>query len=404
MIQLRGIESKFPTNDLRKVADLIYFDGPFLSHYVSKSGDNYLSYWVDCDENNQRWLVFRVGINSLQNYVNKKKSLYELIKGVDDGFVYAVDISEDGTQSVPLMTFLADIPDEYLPTADSYFDFSYEKESDVAALSMTEQCGLFEIHFTGSDVKYGTMPFEKYTKCLLKVEELRQSCAKSFIKKIKSSENFKKLDSKKQNQKLNELFLDTNFEYVYSLAGSVRVLLRPQNLQVSFTETSADDFARELIRLFKSGYSETELRKYAEEYGQEALVKFNELLQLLKKNKVNIAVSWTNANQHIQEGQKIEEKDKQHIIENLAKSIEQTEDMTIKGKFYLLNTRTGSFAFESIDDEKLSISGKFDDTILDRIQSFTFEQVYEIIVEKRIYIGFTKSHNPKYIIYDIKEL
>lgn len=404
MIQLRGIESKFPTNDLRKVADLIYFDGPFLSHYVSKSGDNYLSYWVDCDESNQRWLVFRVGINSLQNYVNKKKSLYELINGVDDGFVYAVDISEDGTQSVPLMTFLADIPDEYLPTADSYFDFSYEKESDVAALSMTGQCGLFEIHFTGSDVKYGTMPFEKYTKCLLKVEELRQSCAKSFIKKIKSSENFKKLDSKKQNQKLNELFLDTNFEYVYSLAGSVRVLLRPQNLQVSFTETSADDFARELIRLFKSGYSETELRKYAEEYGQEALVKFNELLQLLKKNKVNIAVSWTNANQHIQEGQKIEEKDKQHIIENLAKSIEQTEDMPIKGKFYLLNTRTGSFAFESIDDEKLSISGKFDDTILDRIQSLTFEQVYEITVERRIYIGFTKSHNPKYIIYDIKEL
>lgn len=404
MIQLRGIESKFPTNNLRKVADLIYFDGPFLSHYVSKSGDNYLAYWVDCDDNNQRWLVFRVGINSLQNYANKNKSLYELIKGVDDGFVYAVDISEDGSQSVPLMIFLADIPDEYLPTADSYFDFSYEKESDVAALSMTEQSGLFEIHFTGADVKYGTMPFEKYTKCLLKVEELRQSCAKSFIKKIKASENFKKLDSKKQSQKLNDLFLDTNFEYVYSLAGSVRVLLRPQNLQVSFTETSADDFARELIRLFKSGYSENELRKYAQEYGQEALVKFNELLQLLKKNKVNIAVSWTNANQHIQEGQKIEEKDKQNIIDNLAKSIEQTEDMTLKGKFYSLNTRTGSFAFESIDDEKLSISGKFDDTILDRIQTLTFEQVYEITVEKRISIGFTKSHNPKYIIYDIKEL
>ena len=30
--------------------------------------------------------------------------------------------------------------------------------------------------------------------------------------------------------------------------------------------------------------------------------------------------------------------------------------------------------------------------------------VYEIIVEKRIYIGFTKSHNPKYIIYDIKKI
>ena len=54
MIQLRGIESKFPTKDLRKVTDLIYFDGPFLSHYVSKSGDNYLSYWVDYNFFNNR--------------------------------------------------------------------------------------------------------------------------------------------------------------------------------------------------------------------------------------------------------------------------------------------------------------------------------------------------------------
>lgn len=404
MIKLHGIEGRLPINELRKVTDLIYFDGPFLSHYVSKSGDNYLSYWVDCDENNQRWLVFRVGINSLQDYINKKKSLYELIKEEDDGFVYVIDISEDGSLSVPLMAFLPDIPNEYLPTADSYFDFSYEKESDVTALSMTEQCGLFEIHFSGADVKYGTMSFEKYTKCLLQVEELRQACAKSYIKKIKASESFKKLGSKRQDQILYELVLNTNFEYVYALAGSVRVLLRPQNLQVSFTETSADDFARELIRLFKSGYSENELRRYAEEYGQEALVKFNELLQLLKKTKVNIAVSWTNASQHVQEGQKIEEKDKQHIIDNLTKSIERKEDLTIKGKFYSLNTRTGSFAFESTDETKLSISGKFDDAMLNRIQTLTFEQTYEITVEKKICIGFTKSHNPKYIIYDIKEL
>lgn len=404
MIKLRGIKGKLPTNDLTKVTDLIYFDGPFLSHYVSKSGDNYLSYWVDCDDNNQRWMVFRVGINSLQDYVNKEKTLFELIKGVDDGFVYLVDISDDGSQSEPLIIFLADIPDEYLPSTDSKFDFSYEKESDVKALSITTKCGLFEIHFSGADVKYGTMPFEKYTKCLLKVEELRQSCAKSFVKKFKASDNFKKLDSKEQKSKLNELILNTNFDYVYALAGSVRVLLRPQNSQLSFTETSADDFARELIRLFKSGYSESELRKYAEEYGQEALIKFNELLQILKKSKVNIAVSWTNANLHVYDGQKIEEKDKQYIIDNLANSIEDTEELCIKGKFYSLNTRTGHFAFELIDDDKISINGKFDETMMEKIQSLTFEQTYEITVEKRISKGFTKSHNPKYIIYDIKEL
>ena len=83
-----------------------------------------------------------------------------------------------------------------------------------------------------------------------------------------------------------------------------------------------------MIRLFKSGYSESELRKYAEEYGQEALIKFNELLQLLKKNKVNIAVSWTNANQNVQDGQKIEEKDKQieRLYSMLDKEREQSKE------------------------------------------------------------------------------
>lgn len=72
MIQLQGIEGCLSIVELTKVSDLIYFDGPFLSHYVHKSGDNYLSYWVDCDGEFQRWLVFRVGITSLQKYVDKK--------------------------------------------------------------------------------------------------------------------------------------------------------------------------------------------------------------------------------------------------------------------------------------------------------------------------------------------
>ena len=66
MIKLQGIEGCLSIVELTKVSDLIYFDGPFLSHYVHKSGDNYLSYWVDCDDEFQRWLVFRVGITSLQ--------------------------------------------------------------------------------------------------------------------------------------------------------------------------------------------------------------------------------------------------------------------------------------------------------------------------------------------------
>ena len=174
MIKLQGIEGCLSIVELTKVSDLIYFDGPFLSHYVHKSGDNYLSYWVDCDDEFQRWLVFRVGITLLQKYVDKKMSLLDVLRQLDDGFVYLVDVDVDGQTTKPEILFLNQLPDDYLPEADSYYDLSFERKSDVESLSLANKSGMFEIHFTGADVKYGNMPFDKYTKCLQKIDDLRQ--------------------------------------------------------------------------------------------------------------------------------------------------------------------------------------------------------------------------------------
>lgn len=404
MIQLQGIEGSLSIVELTKVSDLIYFDGPFLSHYIHKSGDNYLAYWVDCDNEFQRWLVFRVGITSLQKYVDKRMSLLDVIKQLDDGLVYLVDVDVDGKTTTPKILFLNQLPDDYLPEADSYYDFSVERKSDVESLSLANNCGLLEIHFSGSDVKYGNMPFDKYTKCLLKIEELRQCCANGYIKKVKTSETFKHLKSKEKRDILTELKLNTTFQYVYSLAGSVRVLLCPQNLQISFEQTSADDFAKELIRLFKSGSNVEELRQYAALYGREALIKFNELLELLLNTKVDLEVSWTNKSQNIQETQTICQEDKRHILANLSQSIENTQELKFNGKFYSLNTRTGAFDFETIDDNSEIISGKFDKNIIGIIQTLTFEQVYEICVERKIKISLTNSSKTTDTIIDINSI
>lgn len=402
MIQLQGIQGCLSIVELTKVSDLIYFDGPFLSHYVHESGDNYLSYWVDCDDEFQRWLVFRVGITSLQKYVDKKMSLLDVIRQLDDDFVYLVDVDVDGKMTTPKILFLNQLPDDYLPEADSYYDFSVERKSDVESLSMANNCGMLEIHFTGADVKYGNMPFDKYTKCLQKIEDLRSCCANSFIKKVKASNTYKRLKSEDKGRVLDELRLNTNFQYVYSLAGSVRVLLRPQNLQISFEQTSADDFAKELIRLFKSGFDVEQLREYAREYGQEVLGKFNELLDLLLKNKVDLEISWTNTKQNVYVGQKIYKTDKKRILDNLSQSIETTQELSFHGRFYSLNTKNGRFSFESIGEEVVDISGKFDENIIGIIQTLIFEQAYEITVERKIQNGLTKTYKPTDTIIDIK--
>lgn len=47
MKTINGFSINFDFSKLIKVADLIYHDGPLLSHYVSNKGENYLFYWVD---------------------------------------------------------------------------------------------------------------------------------------------------------------------------------------------------------------------------------------------------------------------------------------------------------------------------------------------------------------------
>ena len=403
MKNVHGLNGFFSVDKLTKVSDLIYYNGPFLSHYVHESGDNYLSYWVDCDNTTQRWLVFRVGLSALHAYVNQQYSLLHLLKSLDDGFVYMIDVNEDGVSTEPLIVFVNNLPDDYLPDAESYFNSSFERKSDVESLSLVEKSGLFEIHFSGNDVKYGNMPFDKYTKCLLKIEELRKCCANRFIRNIKNTDTFKQLNPRKKQEKISELLLNTNFQYVYSLAGSVRVLLRPKNLCISYEQTTADDFAKALIKLFKSGFNVDDLREYAAEYGQEALIKFNELIELLQTSNIDLGVSWTNKKQEIQVEQRICSNEKKCILNNLSQSIEETNELVLKGRFYSLNTKSGAFDFETLED-KVKITGKFDSDIIDVIQTLTFERIYEIIIYRKVKKGLTNFHKITDTIIKINEI
>lgn len=54
MKTINGFSINFDFSKLIKVADLIYHDGPLLSHYVSNKGENYLFYWVDVDNEYNR--------------------------------------------------------------------------------------------------------------------------------------------------------------------------------------------------------------------------------------------------------------------------------------------------------------------------------------------------------------
>lgn len=138
MRKIEGFDIQFDFSSFKKIADLIYFEGPLLSHYVSAKGDDYLFYWVDKDECDNRWLVLRVSLASLQKYVGKEITLRELIENPNDGYLYSVEVDNDIHYHDIRLVQPSALPENYLPASDSYYDFEPIPSQDADELMTYE--------------------------------------------------------------------------------------------------------------------------------------------------------------------------------------------------------------------------------------------------------------------------
>ncbi len=138
MKDVKGFDIQFDFSSFRKIADLINFEGPLLSHYISSKGDDYLFYWVDRDDRDNRWLVLRVSLANLQKYMAGILSLLELIGSPNDGYLYLVDVDNDINYHNVKLVQPADLPEDYLPAADSYYSFEPIPADDACELMTYE--------------------------------------------------------------------------------------------------------------------------------------------------------------------------------------------------------------------------------------------------------------------------
>ena len=138
MTAIQGYDIQFDFSGFKRIADLIYFEGPFLSHYVSEKGDDYLFYWVDRDDHDNRWLVLRVSLASLQKYIGKELTLRELIENPNDGYMYSVDVDNSLRYHNVKLVQPADLPADYLPDADSYYEFEPVPSEEAGELMTYE--------------------------------------------------------------------------------------------------------------------------------------------------------------------------------------------------------------------------------------------------------------------------
>lgn len=382
MNAINGFDIKFDFGKLIKVADLIYYDGPLLSHYISQKGENYLFYWVDVDSECNRWIVVRTDIYSIQQYIEKKITLRTIIMHPNDGFVYVADVDDAvNYRSVKLIS-ADNLPEDYTPTEDSYYTFEIEDDIDLAAISQKYSSGILEVHISGKDVKYGSIPLNKFAPIMPKIEEIRKSMSSKFIKRVKRGNA--QLDKGAKQNMDRELRLDTQYEYMYSLAGSVRIILKPINRQTSFETTYSDDFAKDLIGLFKSGYDKESIMEFSGRYDKNILKKYNDFVSFLNHSDLALGVKWCNFNSNTSFRQDITVDDTKKILSNLSDfEFDDKEEIKLCGKFYSLNIKSGSYAFESSEGDDFKSIGYLDEDRRQMAFGISFNKTYQVVIERK---------------------
>jgi|GEM_PF-1982326 len=117
-------------NNLIRIGDLSYFEGPLLTLFENViNGNLYLFDWVDRDEKSNRWLVYRVHPSALLNFMNNKISHFDLFESVFNRKLYIVDVENKKLITESVLQDLDSLPQKYLPNKKNYFnseDCQYE--------------------------------------------------------------------------------------------------------------------------------------------------------------------------------------------------------------------------------------------------------------------------------------
>lgn len=389
MKNLDGYNIPFDFDGFVQMSDLIYYDGPLLSHFVSKTGKDYLFYWVDIDEKFNRWMFFRVTPTVIQSYLDKKLSLREIICGLEEGFVSFVEIDDEANFLNTKIVKISSIPEEYLPSSQSYYCFEKYDYNCLDSVSKELKSGVLELHIEGNGVGYGSISLRKLSKILPQFEAMRKDLAAGFNKRC--LENFsKKTNGETKKSRFYSLKQYTDFDVHYMMAGSARLILKPKSKYIAscISDDERDLFAREFIKVINSGFNSEEVNNVSKIYGENLIQKYSEFVDLLNEEQLGVKFTWCNAFLNKTYSSKID-KGQVSFVRSVLQSFVLNDDSDEEedGFFTSLNVKTGSFTFET--GEHRTIEGRFDDSILNNIHTVSFCSKYSVTINcsRKAYVG-----------------
>ncbi len=136
MLPILGKTIKSLPRKIHFVRHIEYFEGPILSEYHADDGGVvYVEKWCTQTEDGgeHRFLLVRSDLRSIALYSARRIALRELLEHGSDGVGFLLDRSRMGariTQKRVMQVNLDDLPQDYMPEEDTYYDESFRPRSN----------------------------------------------------------------------------------------------------------------------------------------------------------------------------------------------------------------------------------------------------------------------------------
>ena len=297
-----------PYQGLSKISDLLFQEGPLLSHFKDKHNNNLFFLGVDKNTKFNRCLVFNITEVELCNYLEGRSSLLDLFNSPESDYVFTVDIDKNGEHHhINLFDKTNDLKplNKYLPNIDDFFhgeipeqyDRLLEKYKDNQYLADLKSRAIY-LKLSSDNVKY------HQTIGIKQIKDFLDTIIKSF-------EAFSLIDFKKSLQKAFP-----NAEKLDKAALAVTRKLEPRLVDINYQDFSigiATDYfyftqdtsvrgvktwAKNILQKYKKEVLELdynaneELRKIVKRYTPEERSKIYEpVIKILKDPDVSISTS-----------------------------------------------------------------------------------------------------------------
>lgn len=388
-----------PFGKLTYLGDLLSTFYPSTVLYHNGHNEPIIVEWLDEDDELEidLYIMYKTNVEILDQFVKGIISHLDLIKSTDKSEYYKfygsifntkfeqINFNKIDKASLPkeISYFNENLSSDYL-SISKFFNISFpsEKEKDdyfkvLEGFSKESNTGLLRIHLNeGENIAHGTVDTIVLGKLLLGFEDLYHETALDVIKGSDRKPLLKRLP-----EDISVIDMSSTEVYIQE-AASFSIYLKSKTDAQSESEKYeyvSDEIFSNINEIICLSSDKKKLESIKSSFNPKVFDSLSNFSEIILENKVTLDLEYFNSNSDKKLTQSIKPSTA-HTIHNNIVSFTKEENTTIKlkGRFTMLNTKTGYFVFHSTGQGE--ISGYVSDLIKDSMFSFNFRDKYDVLI------------------------